>query len=139
MSTSRSDSGSHSFEPLDGPMYDSLYAKIHARAIHRHRQTPEEQRPRISESVAEQGYKLAYNHILTGLKYLVECEANEDSDKALRNAAQILERLYWNESSNQSERISELETAALAYYLAGILCPRFCPYAGSEYFYQQLK
>ncbi len=125
MSTGRANSSNHYFEPLDGPMYDSLYAKIHARAIHRHRQTPEEQRPRISESEAERGYKLAYDQILTGLKYLAECEANEVSDKTLRNAAQILEKLYWNEPSNQTEKASELETAALAYYLAGYYARAF--------------
>lgn len=118
-------SDSQYLEPFDGPMYDNLYARIHARAVHRHRQTPDEQRPRITESVAEQGYELAYDHILSGLKYLAEGEANEYSDKTLRNAAQILEKLYWNESSNLAERTNELETAALAYYLAGYYARAF--------------
>lgn len=133
MSKSRSVSDDQNFEPFDGPLYDNLYAKIHARAIHRHRQTPDDQRPRISESIAEQGHELAYDHILSGLKYLINGEADENSDKTLRNAAQILEKLYWNESSNLAEKASELETAALAYYLAGYYARSFVLMQGVNY------
>lgn len=119
MSISRSFSDNEDFELLDGPTYDNLYGKIHARAIHRHRRTPQEQRPNISEHVAEQGYNLAYNHILDALNYLARCESDQNSDNTLKNAAQILEKLYWNEPADVADRTDALEVAALAYYLAG--------------------
>jgi superfamily II DNA/RNA helicase len=107
------------FGLLDGPNYDSLYARVHARAIRRYRRTSQKQRPDIDEYEAEQACEFAYEQIFAALRYLAKHEADQRSKETLRNAAQILEKLYWDEPAGFVRRAEGLETAALAYYLAG--------------------
>ena len=107
------------YEQAASRLYLNLYARIHARAIHRYRGTPQDQRPRISEHSAVEGRDLAHYLIVGALRYLLENEADDSSDITLRNAAQILEKLYIDEPSDFPARTEELYTTALAYYLAG--------------------
>ncbi len=119
MSISRSVSDTEDFDLLDGSSYDKLYARMHVRAIHRHRRTTQEQYSNTNEHEVKQAYKFANEQIFTALRYLAEHEADQSSKDTLRNAAQILEKLYWDEPAEFRERTEGLETAALAYYLSG--------------------
>ena len=106
-------------EHMTGPRYIDLYAKVHAFDIHESRGTPDELRPRISRLSLTRAHDLAYERIVLALKYFEEGYANEETDKELQHAAQLLEKLYLNRSVDDPHRTKELHTAALSYYLAG--------------------
>lgn len=115
------------YERISSEEARNLYAKIHALDIHQYRNTPLDQRPRISENTPETSLRIAHDYIHTALKYLVELEGFDSQDENLRQevsdgllrAAQHLEKLYLNRSHDTPQRTEELYNAALAYYLAG--------------------
>jgi len=106
-------------EYLTGPKYVDLYAKTQALDIHQFRGTPQHLRPRISEQVPKRAFEIAYNYVLDALKYFEEEAANDETDIALQHAAQLLEKLFLNRPADTPHRTMALQTAALAYYLAG--------------------
>ena len=100
--------------------YTDLEGIIHAYDIHQYRRTPDYQRPRISTFSLEKAYRLAYDRLLTALRYFEDGgEANPETNVELRRAAWLLERLYLRRPPDTPHRTKELYTAALAYYLAG--------------------
>src|SRR5260370_39147943 len=89
---------------MTGPRYIDLYAKVHAFDIHESRGTPDELRPRISRLSLTRAHDLAYERIVLALKYFEEGYANEETDKELQHAAQLLEKLYHNRSVDEIGR-----------------------------------
>lgn len=106
-------------EYLTGPKYIDLYAKTQALDIHQFRGTPQHLRPRINEQVPKRAFEIAYNYVLDALQYFEGEEPNEETDIALQHAAQLLEKLFLNKPADAPQRTMALQTAALAYYLAG--------------------
>src|ERR1700694_4530775 len=86
----------------------SLYNKVHIFDIHEFSKTSDERRPPISQQSLNKAYELAYEYITLALRYFENGEANEFTDKALQDAAQLLEKLFLNRKSDTPIRTKEL-------------------------------
>lgn len=104
---------------MRGPQYVDMFAKIHAMDLHQSRGTPADQLPRINDQELKKGRELAWERILLALKYFEEEKPNDETDKDLLNAAQLLEKLFLNRPLDTLNRVNELHMAGLAYYLSG--------------------
>ena len=67
----------------------------------------------------KKGRELAWERILLALKYFEEEKPNDETDKDLLHAAQLLEKLFLNRPLDTPNRVNELYMAGLAYYLSG--------------------
>lgn len=120
-------------EFVSSPQYLDMFAKIHAMDMHRFRGTPADQLPRINEYEIKKGREIAWERILLALKHLEEEKANDETDKDLLNAAQLLEKLFLNRSLDTPNRMKELHMAGLAYYLSGYYARAYVLMRGVTY------
>ena len=98
--------------------FQNFVAQSHSRDVLRQLRTPQDQWPAYSAGLDEDLVYAAQTLLYVGLRLKLE-STPESGDGYLTQGAEILEYVYSRGADDDPERVSQLFTAALAYYMAG--------------------
>lgn len=99
--------------------FQNFVAQSHSRDILRHLHVSEEEWPSYTPSLDDDLVYAAQTLLYLGLQVKLASPAAADGDSYLTRGAEILEYVYARSDNSDPERVCQLFSAALAYYMAG--------------------
>jgi superfamily II DNA/RNA helicase len=99
--------------------FQNFVAQSHSRDVLRHLRVPPEQWPDYTDTLDEDLVYAAQTLLYLGLRLKLESSDPADGESYLTRGAEILEHVYARSDNSDPERVYQMFTAALAYYMAG--------------------
>ena len=99
--------------------FRNLVAQAHSRAVLQHLETDQDQWPRYSPALDENLLYTAHFLFWQGLQLKTLSDFRIQGDDLIKQGAEIIEFLYSESISKQTEKTEQLFNASLGYYIAG--------------------
>lgn len=105
--------------------FQNFVAQSHSRDVLRQMQIPEADWPAYTPALDEDLVYGAQTLLYVGLRLKVQAETPDAGDIYLTRGAEVLEYVYARSDAGDPERVCQLFTAALTYYMAGHFAQAF--------------
>lgn len=104
---------------LQAGRFQNFAAQSHSRAVLRYLGTPPDEWPAYTGTLDEDLAYTAQYLLYLGMRMKEQPETESSADANLTLGAELLEHIYGRADDEDPERITQLFTAALAYYMSG--------------------